>query len=88
MNREIVPVHVARHLPLLVFVHFQGYVLCNVDKLVLGLLQNLYRASADRVFHKLTQLYYYERTTQTEGVSPAIYRRHAQDLLCRSEKEV
>eukprot|EP00752_Nemacystus_decipiens_P012829 g11361.t1 len=66
----------------------RGYVLCNVDKLVLGLLQNLYRASSDKVFHKLTQLYYYERTTQNEGVSPVVYRRHAQDLLCRSEKEV
>eukprot|EP00903_Cladosiphon_okamuranus_P009925 g9422.t1 len=66
----------------------RGYVLCNVDKLVLGLLQNLYRAGADKVFHKLSQLYYYERTTQSDGVSPAIYRRHVQDLLCRSEKEV
>lgn len=62
--------------------------LCNVDKLVLGLLQNLYRASSDKVFHKLSQLYYYERTTQSKGVPPALYRRHAQDLLCRSEKEV
>ena len=62
--------------------------LCNVDKLVLGLLQNLYRASSDKVFHKLSQLYYYERTTQSKGVPPALYRRHAQDLLSRSEKEV
>lgn len=62
--------------------------LCNLDKLVVGLLQNLYRASADKVFHKLTQLYYYEQTTQSEGISPAIYRGHAQALLCRSDKEV
>ncbi len=54
----------------------------------MGLLQNLYRASADKVFHKLNQLYYYERTTQSEGVSPVTYRGHVQDLLCRSEKEV
>ncbi|CAM9156410.1 unnamed protein product [Ectocarpus sp. 4 AP-2014] len=66
----------------------QGYVLCSLDKLVVGLLQNLYRASADKVFHKLTQLYYYERTTQTDGVVPAIYRGHVQELLSRSEKEV
>ena len=62
--------------------------LCTLDKLVMGLLQNLYRAGADKVFHKLNELYYYERTTQSEGVSPAIYRGHVQDLLCRSEKEV
>lgn len=67
---------------------WQGYVLCSLDKLVMGLLQNLYRASGDKVFHKLTQLYYYERTTQSEGVTPAIYRGHAQELLSRSEKEV
>ncbi|CAM9121207.1 unnamed protein product, partial [Hapterophycus canaliculatus] len=66
----------------------QGYVLCSLDKLVMGLLQNLYRASGDKVFHKLTQLYYYERTIQSEGVTPAIYRGHAQELLSRSEKEV
>lgn len=54
----------------------------------MGLLQNLYRASADKVFHKLNQLFYYERTTQSEGVSPVTYRGHVQDLLCRSEKEV
>lgn len=66
----------------------QGYALCSLDKLVVGLLQNLYRASADKVFHKLTQLYYYERQTQSEGVSPATYKIHAQELLQRSGKEV
>lgn len=54
----------------------------------MGLLQNLYRASGDKVFHKLTQLYYYEKTTQSEGVTPSIYKGHAQGLLSRSEKEV
>lgn len=62
--------------------------LCNLDKLVVGLLQNLYRASADKVFNKLTQLYYYEQATQSQGISPVIYRNHAQELLCHSEKEV
>lgn len=55
---------------------------------MVGLLQNLYRASADKAFHKLTQLYHYERKTQSEGVSPATYKRHAQELLHRSGKEV
>lgn len=55
---------------------------------MVGLLQNLYRASADKVFHKLTQLYYYERKVQREGVSPATYKRHTQELLHRSGKEV
>lgn len=71
-----------------VFTNFQGYVLCNLDKLVVGLLQNLYRASADKVFNKLTQLYYYEQATQSQGISPAVYRNHAQDMLCHSEREV
>lgn len=55
---------------------------------MVGLLQNLYRASADKVFHKLTQLYYYERKVQSGGVSPATYKSHAQELLHRSGKEV
>lgn len=62
--------------------------LCNLDKLVVGLLQNLYRASADKVFNKLNQLYYYEQATQSQGLSPASYRNHAQELLSRSDKEV
>lgn len=66
----------------------QGYALCSLDKLVVGLLQNVYRASADKVFHKLTQLYYYERKVQSGGVSPATYKSHAQELLHRSGKEV
>lgn len=54
----------------------------------MSLLQNLYRASADKVFSKLTQLYHYERTTQTSGVVPATYRIDMEQLMRRSEKEV
>lgn len=66
----------------------QGYVLCNLDKLVLGLVQNLYRASSDKIFSKLVQLYYYERSAQPDGVVPSVYRNHVQQLLRRSDKEV
>lgn len=54
---------------------------------MVGLLQNLYRASSDKVFQKLTQLYYFERR-QDKGVLPVTYRGDAQQLLRRSEKEV
>lgn len=54
----------------------------------MGLLQNLYRASADKVFQKLTHLYHYERASQTQGVSPALYKSHTQQLLRSSDNEV
>lgn len=66
----------------------QGYVLCNLDKLVVGVVQHICRASLDKVFTKLLQLYYHERSTWPDGVSPAIYRSHVQQLLRRSDKEV
>lgn len=55
---------------------------------MVGLLQNIYRASADKVFSKLMQLYQYERNVQPGGVIPVTYRSHTQQLLRRSEKEV
>lgn len=66
----------------------QGYVLGQLDKLVVGLLQNLCRASTDKVFVKLCDLYRYERTTQPDGVVPAKYRSDAERLLRRSDSEV
>ena len=66
----------------------QGYVLGQLDKLVVGLLQSLCRASTDKVFVKLCDLYRYERTTQPEGVIPAKYRSDAERLLRRSDSEV